>query len=77
MNFPYIIEQDVFSSLNLFRVVIPTATQLLSRGITFLFNTWIIRHLSEADLAVNSSVFYSVNLFPFLRLCEIKSMKSV
>ncbi|CAA7410286.1 unnamed protein product [Spirodela intermedia] len=33
-------------------------TQLLSRGITFLFNTWIIRHLSEADLALYTIKFH-------------------
>ncbi|KAF7138662.1 hypothetical protein RHSIM_Rhsim07G0010200 [Rhododendron simsii] len=31
------------------------ATQFLSRGIPFIFNSWIVRHLTEKDYAVNSS----------------------
>ncbi|WMV31134.1 hypothetical protein MTR67_024519 [Solanum verrucosum] len=27
------------------------ATQFLSRGIPFIFNTWIVRHLTEEDYA--------------------------
>ncbi|KAL6524870.1 hypothetical protein OROMI_030463 [Orobanche minor] len=27
------------------------ATQFLSRGIPFIFNSWIVRHLSEDDYA--------------------------
>ncbi|KAH9647788.1 protein RFT1-like [Citrus sinensis] len=30
------------------------ATQFLSRGIPFVFNSWIVRHLTEADYAFNS-----------------------
>lgn len=29
-----------------------TATQILSRGIPFFFNAWIVRHLTEEDYAV-------------------------
>ncbi|KAI8545054.1 hypothetical protein RHMOL_Rhmol07G0012800 [Rhododendron molle] len=28
------------------------ATQFLSRGIPFIFNSWIVRHLTEKDYAV-------------------------
>ncbi|MQM11540.1 hypothetical protein Taro_044442 [Colocasia esculenta] len=34
------------------------AAQLLSRGITFLFNTWIVRHLNEDDLALYAIKFH-------------------
>ncbi|OVA06553.1 hypothetical protein BVC80_1739g39 [Macleaya cordata] len=29
--------------------IIWSATQVLSRGIPFIFNSWIVRHLNEAD----------------------------
>ncbi|KNA09795.1 hypothetical protein SOVF_150180 [Spinacia oleracea] len=34
------------------------ATQILSRGIPFFFNTWIIRHLTAADYAVYAVQFH-------------------
>ncbi|KAJ8643781.1 hypothetical protein MRB53_005529 [Persea americana] len=34
------------------------ATQLLSRGIPFFFNTWIVRHLTEEDYALYAVQFY-------------------
>lgn len=33
------------------------ATQFLSRGIPFIFNSWIVRHLTEDDYAVRSFKF--------------------
>lgn len=39
------------------------ATQFLSRGIPFVFNSWIVRHLTEADYAVTIS--FILSLFPF------------
>lgn len=46
-----------------------SATQFLARGIPFLFNTWIVRHLTEDDYAVLDyySSFFMVLVFcPFL-----------
>ncbi|RAL52633.1 unnamed protein product [Cuscuta campestris] len=34
------------------------ATQFLSRGIPFIFNSWIVRHLSEEDYAVYAVQFH-------------------
>ncbi|XP_020095488.1 protein RFT1 homolog isoform X2 [Ananas comosus] len=34
------------------------ATQFLSRGIPFLFNSWIVRHLTEADYALYAVQFH-------------------
>ncbi|GAB4858810.1 hypothetical protein Ancab_010288 [Ancistrocladus abbreviatus] len=34
------------------------ATQLLSRGIPFIFNTWIVRHLTEHDYALYAVQFH-------------------
>ncbi|XP_028801074.1 protein RFT1 homolog isoform X1 [Neltuma alba] len=34
------------------------ATQFLSRGIPFVFNTWIVRHLKEEDYALYAVQFY-------------------
>ncbi|KAF3335528.1 protein RFT1 isoform X2 [Carex littledalei] len=33
------------------------ATQFLSRGIPFVFNSWIVRHLTEADYALYAVQF--------------------
>lgn len=34
------------------------ATQFLSRGIPFIFNTWIVRHLTEEDYALYAVQFH-------------------
>ncbi|KAH9647793.1 protein RFT1-like [Citrus sinensis] len=34
------------------------ATQFLSRGIPFVFNSWIVRHLTEADYAIYAVQFH-------------------
>ncbi|XP_074312475.1 uncharacterized protein LOC141647974 [Silene latifolia] len=34
------------------------ATQFLSRGIPFIFNSWIVRHLTEADYAIYAVQFH-------------------
>nr|VDC84765.1 unnamed protein product [Brassica rapa] len=47
------------------------ATQFLSRGIPFLFNSWIVRRLTEADYAVNRSLFTSSNRY-VLRFCQCR-----
>lgn len=49
-------------------VHLPVATQFLSRGIPFIFNSWIVRHLTEEDYAVtflsyNCSHMYSNNCY--------------
>ncbi|WOL10331.1 hypothetical protein Cni_G19086 [Canna indica] len=35
-----------------------SATQFLSRGIPFIFNSWIVRHLTEADYALYAVQFH-------------------
>lgn len=59
------------------------ATQFLSRGIPFIFNTWIVRHLTEADYAmyaVQFHLFVTCVLFlsreGFRRACMRMDMKS-
>ncbi|KAF5178138.1 Rft1-like protein [Thalictrum thalictroides] len=34
------------------------ATQFLSRGIPFIFNSWIVRHLTEKDYALYAVQFH-------------------
>lgn len=59
------------------------ATQFLSRGIPFIFNTWIVRHLTEEDYAmyaVQFHLFVTCVLFlsreGFRRACMRMDMKS-
>ncbi|KAI4323828.1 hypothetical protein L6164_023405 [Bauhinia variegata] len=58
------------------------ATQILSRGIPFIFNTWIVRHLTEEDYAlyaVQFHLFVTCVLFlsreGFRRACMRMDMK--
>ncbi|GER27311.1 lipid transporters [Striga asiatica] len=44
------------------------ATQFLSRGIPFIFNSWIVRHLSEEDYAVIAS--FTAQFFMFFTYWE-------
>ena len=39
--------------MNVIDLWIVSATQLLSRGIPFVFNSWIVRHLTQEDYAVS------------------------
>jgi hypothetical protein len=41
------------ADFDIFRDNMHPATQFLSRGIPFIFNTWIVRHLTEEDYAVS------------------------
>jgi hypothetical protein len=41
------------ADFDIFRDNMYPATQFLSRGIPFIFNTWIVRHLTEEDYAVS------------------------
>lgn len=51
-----------------------SATQFLSRGIPFIFNLWIVRHLTEEDYAVLilinlSSICLDLDVFLSLSSC--------
>nr|VDD18568.1 unnamed protein product [Brassica oleracea] len=45
------------------------ATQFLSRGIPFIFNSWIVRRLTEADYALWKIRFWFMCLVTFIKSC--------